>query len=73
MNLFSSASTLFAFLYCTAYSIRRGQEVELLLFSYLEKEGKTECNNLTGYSPAKPQPQAGAIMHYCYLQIFNNR
>lgn len=36
-----------------------------------KKEKK--CNNLTGYSPAEPQPQAGVLMHYCSLQIYNSQ
>lgn len=34
---------------------------------------KKKCNHLTGYSSAEPQPQAGALTHYCCLQIHNSK
>lgn len=69
---FFPASTLPAFLCCTPYSIRSGHKAELLLFSSLAMENTRSHNILTDYSPAELQSQAGALMHYCYLQVSNS-
>lgn len=72
MNFFP-VSTLLAFLCCTPNSIKSGHKAELLLFSSLEMENIRSHKTLTDYSPAELQSQAGALMHYWYLQVSNSQ
>lgn len=55
---------------CTACSIKRDCKAQFLLF-YLpvQWKEKSKFNNMTGYSSAEAQAQAGALTHYSCLQL----
>lgn len=68
-TFFSSVSTLFAFSYCTAYSVRRGHKADILLFSFLATE-KGEKKNATTWQVTAQQNPNHKLRPSCATAIY---